>query len=125
MIVKVYTDDGRKRPVKLLATVVKEYEGIYHIKYLSPTDDMFEGKQIFKFEDEIYDIDDTSITEFLDELPGFRQIDQGYVKDDTESEYCPSEDSIGSESESYSYVNSDDEEYQESYDEYQEDPDDE
>jgi hypothetical protein len=124
MIVRVYTDDGHKRPVNLLASVVKENEGIYHIKYLSPTDDIFEGKQIFKFEDEIYDIDDTSITEFLDELPGFRQVEQGYVKDDTESEYCPSED-LDSESESYSYVNSDDEEYQESYDEYQEDPDDE
>ncbi len=124
MIVRVYTDDGHKKPVKLLASVVKENEGIYHIKYLSPTDDMFEGKQLFKFEDEIYDIDDTSITEFLDELPGFRQVAHGYVKDDTESEYCPSEESE-SESESYSYVNSDDEEYSETYDEYQEDPDDE
>lgn len=123
MIVRVYTDNGSKRPVKLLATVVEERDGIYHIKYLSPTDDTFQGKKIFKFEDEIYDIDDTSITDFMDELPGFIQIDQGYIKDDTDSEYCPSDDSICSESESYSYTNSDDDEYQESYEEYQEDDD--
>lgn len=110
MIVKVYTDTGKKKPVILHAKVIRETNGIYQIQYLSQTNDTFDGKPVYKFENEIYDIDDESITEYLDDLHGFTQIDDMYIKDESDVDYCPSECSNDSDSESYSYEKSDDEE---------------
>jgi hypothetical protein len=117
MFVKVYTDTGKRKPVVLLAQVVHQSgDGIYKIKYLSPTNDLFDGKQVYKFEDDIYEIDDESITEIHVEIPGYTQVDdEVYVKDESDVDYCPSEESDESEDSEYSYENSEEDEDEEEY----------
>lgn len=122
MFVNVYTDTGKRKPVILLAQVVHQSgDGLYKIKYLSPSNDLFDGKQIYKFEDDIYEIDDESITDTFPDMSGYTKIDEnGYIKDESDVDYCPSEESEESNSE-YSFEDSEEAEEEEYIDEYESD----
>lgn len=94
-LVKVWTDVGKKRPVPLIAKIIEKDGPILTIKYLT------EGKdKIWKYEEDTYDIEDDSISEYLktdDEGQlGFRLLDDGgyiHIQDDiSDDEYNPDED---------------------------------
>lgn len=59
-LVKVWTDIGAKKHVQLLAKIIEKDGVILIIKYLS------EGKDhVWRYEDDTYEIDDSSISEYL------------------------------------------------------------
>jgi hypothetical protein len=111
-LIKVWTEignDGKcySLPAKIIS---KKGNGTYVIQYLSYTDRKTrDGKKIYMYEDETYEVTDNSITEYLEtdsELDlGFEQIsgDFEFVKYDSDSDdedYVPSsEDSSSSSSE--------------------------
>lgn len=126
-IVRVYTDIGNDKPVVLYAKIFKKLKkNNYQIKYLSPTSTSYNGKTLYNYENVIYEIDESSITEHLntdnEEVIGFQKVEDGFVKvsEDSDSEYEPSS-SEDSASDSVSLV--DDEEVED--DEYFEDEDEE
>lgn len=99
-LVKVYTDIGGEKPVVLYAKIFKKLKrNNYQIKYLSPTSASYNGKTLYNYENVIYEVDESSITEHLntddEEVIGFSKVDDGFVKisDDSDSEYEPSEES--------------------------------
>lgn len=109
MIVKVYTDIGKKCVI-LNAKVIRHESDKYYIKYLSPTRDFFNDRQLYKYENEEYEIDDESITEFHGEderVIGFTPVTGGFVKTETDEDYSASS-SFSSENEEYSYDKSED-----------------
>jgi len=92
-LVKVWTDIGAKKHVQLLAKIIEKDGVILIIKYLS------EGKDhTWRYEDDTYEIDDSSIAEYLktdDECDlGFIPMgDGGFVKDENSDEdYEPSDE---------------------------------
>jgi hypothetical protein len=92
-LVKVWTDIGAKKHVQLLAKIIEKDGVILIIKYLS------EGKDhIWRYEDDTYEIDDSSIAEYLktdDECDiGFIPMgDGGFVKDEnSDDDYEPSDE---------------------------------
>ncbi len=122
-LVKVYTDVGLDKPVELYAKIFKRTKKVYNIKYLSPTNNMANGKMIYNYENIMYEVDESSITEHLktdDESDiGFKRIEDGFIKvSDSDSEYEPS-----STDESESISLDEDEEAAEEYEtsEYEED----
>jgi hypothetical protein len=96
MIVNVFTDIGRRKPKILPAKVIRKNNTDYFIKYLSPSSNLFNGKTLYKYEDEEYKIDDDSITDVVsDETKiGFIAVDGGFVREDTDSDYEPSDCSV-------------------------------
>lgn len=92
-LVRVWTDVGERKPKALLAKIVSQQKDTYTIKYLSPAGD---SKNIFRYEDDVYEIDDESICEYLNvdaeaEL-GFKINEEGdFYKDDSDDDYVPSE----------------------------------
>ena len=103
MILKVYTDVGEDEPVLLYAKVCEKNGGTYTIKYLSPTGDRSAGKVIHRYEDEEYHITDESVTEYIsgDECEiGFVEVQDGYIKEDSDSDYESESESIETEEES-------------------------
>ena len=112
MLVKVYTDVGEDLPVALYAKVCDKNGSVYVIRYLSPTDERDDGKVIYRYETDEYEITDESIMEYLDgdeEDIGYKVIDDGFVKEDSDSDY--ESESETTESESESVVESDAEEF--------------
>jgi hypothetical protein len=98
-LVKVWTDIGAKKHVQLLAKVIEKDGVILIIKYLS------EGKDhIWRYEDDTYEIDDSSIAEYLktcDECDiGFIPMgDGGFVKNEnSDDDYEPSDEEDDEES---------------------------
>ena len=92
-LVKVWTDIGAKKHVQLLAKIIEKDGVILVIKYLT------EGKdRIWRYEDDTYEIDDSSIAEYLntdDECNiGFIPMgDGGFVKDEhSDEDYEPSDE---------------------------------
>jgi hypothetical protein len=94
-LVRVWTDIGQKKPKPLLARIVNSKSKVYTIQYLSPTEDRLKGKTLYRYEDETYEVDDDSIYEYLNLSTefdmGFVEVDGGYVKDDSDEEYVPSD----------------------------------
>jgi len=94
-LVRVWTDIGQKKPKPLLARIVNSKSKVYTIQYLSPTEDRLKGKTLYRYEDETYEVDDDSIYEYLNLSTefdmGFLEVDGGYVKDDSDEEYVPSD----------------------------------
>ena len=122
-LVKVYTDVGLDKPVELYAKIFKRMKKSYNIKYLSPTNNMTNGKMIYNYENIMYEVDESSITQHLktdDESEiGFKKIEDGFIKlSDSDSEYEPS-----SSDESESISLDDDDEQVEEYEtsDYEED----
>lgn len=98
-LVKVWTDAGGSKPVAMLARVIEERDGLYAVQYFSATEDRDHGRVIYRYEDETYEIDDDSITEYLDSVDesdvGYVKIaEDAWVKDSSESDedYVPSEE---------------------------------
>lgn len=117
-LVKVYTDIGGEKPVVLYAKIFKKLKkNSYQIKYLSPTSTSYNGKTLYNYENVIYEVDESSITEHLntddEEMIGFSKVDDGYVKitdsdsESSDSEYEPSESEDEEESEEEEYYESD------------------
>lgn len=116
MILKVYTDVGKTRPVALYARVVEKLKkGKYKIQYLSPTSESFEGKVLYRYENDTYDVDDDSIMEYIkhdEDYIGYTSIDDiGFIKQDSDSDYQESE-SESSESIEESVVDSAEEDFE-------------
>lgn len=133
-LVKVYTDIGLKKPVILIAKICKQSpKKRYHIKYLSPTDTKHNGKRVYNYENIIYEIDDSSISEYLntdnERDIGYHKIDDGgFIKmSDIDSDYEPSASDEDDESESESLVDEDEneEDEEEDFSEEEDDDDDE
>lgn len=96
-LVRVWTDIGQKKPRPLLARIINTKSKLYTIQYLSPTEDRLKGKTLYRYEDETYEVDDDSIYEYLSLSTefdmGFVEVEGGYVKDDSDEEYVPSDQS--------------------------------
>jgi len=99
-LVRVWTDVGQKKPKALLAKIFKKSGGAFTIRYLSA---LPENAKVFKYEDDEYEVDDESISEWLDtdlEMDlGFEAQDDGsYIKIESDPDYEPSDS--GDETES-------------------------
>jgi len=90
-LVRVWTDIGSRKPVPLLAKIVEENGVIFTIRYLSESDD-----KIWRYEEDVYDIDSESIAEYLktsdEHDAGFRSLNDGFVKVDSDDDYVPSDE---------------------------------
>jgi hypothetical protein len=91
-LVRVWTDVGQKKPKALLAKIFKKRAGSYTIRYLSALSS--ENAKVFKYEDDEYEVDDESISEWLEtDLEtdlGFEAQDDGtWAKVDSDSDYEP------------------------------------
>lgn len=115
MFVNVYTDIGKSRPVILKAKVIQREGTNYKIRYLSPTDEKYNGKTLFKYEPDEYIVDEESITECIDdndeECIGYKVVPEygGFIEEDTDetdSDYNPSCTDVDTESESMYEENS-------------------
>jgi hypothetical protein len=111
-LVRVWTDVGEKKPKALLAKIFKKSGGTFTIRYLSAVP---ENVKVFKYEDEEYEVDDESISEWLDtDLEtdlGFEAQDDGsYIKIESDPDYEPSDSEDETESD-------DDDEFDEEDDE--------
>jgi ribonuclease E len=109
-LVRVWTDVGARKPVALLAKIVEENGVIFTIRYLSESDD-----KIWRYEDELYEIDDDSIAERLgtdnEEDLGYQKIDGGFSRVDSDDDYTPSdEDEESDDEDEESFEDSDEEE---------------
>ena len=103
-LVRVWTDTGNNKPSALLAKIVEHKTPVYVIRYLSRTDEEHKGCTIWRYEDETYEIDDDSISEWLetdDELEvGFKSIgDEDSTSD--EDEACEFSDEFNDDESEY------------------------
>ena len=97
-LVKVWTDTGKGKPVALIAKIVESNPPKMTIKYLSKTDEEYKGSTVWRYEDETYEVDDDSITEWLetdDELEiGYKILPhdpEAFVYYESDDDYVPSE----------------------------------
>jgi hypothetical protein len=99
-LVRVWTDVGSDKNVSLVARIIETNGPIFTIQFLSPTETKDKhGCTIYKYEDETYQIDDDSITHYLDtsneEDIGFVSAGEGEwirTSDDSDEDYIPSEE---------------------------------
>jgi len=117
-LVRVYTDNGGLKPVHLLAKIFEIRDDTFSVRYLSPTDDTKHGKKIYRYEDEVYQITDESISQYLntdsEEDIGFTQLAcGGFIYTDSDSDYAPDEDCSESDYDSESVVTEEEDEEQE------------
>jgi hypothetical protein len=102
MLVKVWTELPSGKFSILIAKVFEEKDSKMIIRYLSPTEEKDHGRTIYKYEDQTYEIEDDSVTEYVgssNEIDlGFIDIgDSAFVKEDDDSDYIPSSSSDGDE----------------------------
>jgi hypothetical protein len=99
-LVRVWTDVGADKNVSLIARIIETNGPIFTIQFLSPTEIKDKhGCTIYKYEDETYQIDDDSITHYLDTNDegdiGFVPVGEGeWIRtgDDSDEDYVPSEE---------------------------------
>jgi hypothetical protein len=99
-LVRVWTDVGADKNVSLVARIIETNGPVFTIQFLSPTENKDKhGYTIYKYEDETYQIDDDSITHYLDTSNeddiGFVSVGSGeWIRtgDDSDEDYIPSED---------------------------------
>lgn len=103
-LVKVWTDVGARRPVPLIAKIIKKKTASsYVIKYLS------EGKdKVWRYETDKYDIDEDSIAEYLctdaESDIGFKLTDAGgFLKIESDEDYEPSSEADEEDEEEEEY----------------------
>jgi len=92
-LVRVWTDVGQPKPKALLAKIFKKVGREYTIRYLSAVP---ENAKVFRYEDDEYEVDDESISEWLDtdlevDVGYEAQEDGTYVKLESDPDYEPSE----------------------------------
>ena len=94
-LVEVWTDIGQKKPKPLLARIVSCTNKHKTIQYLSPTDEYIKGKLIYRYEDDTYDIGEDSIYKYQTHSTeydlGYHEVPEGYVKEDSDIDYVPSD----------------------------------
>lgn len=121
-LVRVWTDVGSEKNVSLVARIIETNGPIFTIQFLSPTETKDKhGCTIYKYEDETYQIDDDSITHYLDTSDegdiGFVSIGEGeWIRtgDESDEDYIPSEeDSDDDDDEDEEDDEVDDEEFEE------------
>ena len=106
-LVRVWTDVGSDKNVSLVARIIETNGPIFTIQFLSPTETKDKhGSTIYKYEDETYQIEDDSITHYLDTSD---EIDIGFVavgdgewirtSDESDEDYVPSEEDDDDEDE--------------------------
>ena len=106
-LVRVWTDVGSDKNVSLVARIIETNGPIFTIQFLSPTETKDKhGCTIYRYEDETYQIDDDSITHYLDTGDegdvGFVSIGEGeWIRtgDDSDEDYIPSEEDSDSDDE--------------------------
>ena len=127
-LVRVWTDVGTDKNVSLVARIIETNGPIFTIQFLSPTETKDKhGCTIYRYEDETYQIDDDSITHYLDTSDegdvGFVSVGEGeWIRtgDDSDEDYIPSEeDSDDEEDEEDDDV--DEEEFEEDFEDDVED----
>jgi len=99
-LVRVWTDVGSDKNVSLIARIIETNGPIFIIQYLSPSENKTKhGSTIYKYEDETYQIDDDSITHYLDTNDegdiGFVSVGYGeWIRtgDESDEDYVPSEE---------------------------------
>jgi hypothetical protein len=134
-LVRVWTDVGSEKNVSLVARIIETNGPIFTIQFLSPTETKDKhGCTIYRYEDETYQIDDDSITHYLDTSDegdvGFVSIGEGEwirTSDESDEDYIPSEeDSDDDDEEDEEDVDEDvdDEEFEEDIDDVEDDYDD-
>ena len=131
-LVRVWTDVGSEKNVSLVARIIETNGPLFTIQFLSPTENKNKhGCTIYKYEDETYQIDDDSITHYLDTSDegdiGFVSIGEGEwirTSDESDEDYIPSEEDSDDDDEDEEDVDEDvdDEEFEE--DEVEDDYDD-
>ena len=130
-LVRVWTDVGSDKNVSLVARIIETNGPIFTIQFLSPTETKDKhGCAIYRYEDETYQIDDDSITHYLDTGDegdvGFVSVGEGEwirTSDESDEDYIPSEeDSDDDEEDEEDDDVEDDEEFEE--DEVEDDYDD-
>lgn len=127
-LIRVLTDIGEHKPVSLLAKITEERsDGTYIIRYLTQTNEKVQGRYIYRYEDDTYQIDDESVTEYLntdDETDiGFECIQDGWIKTrdpdvdaGSDDDYVPSDEDEEDENEDDEYDDEyDDDDDQEEY----------
>jgi len=122
-LVRVWTDVGQKKPKALLAKIFNKKGGTYTIRYLSA---LPENAKVFKYEDDEYEVDDESISEWLEtdletDLGFETQEDGTYAKVDSDSDYEPETDESETESDDDDDLESDQEADEEEYESEEED----
>jgi hypothetical protein len=131
-LIRVWTDIGATKPANLVARIIKEHaDGTYTIQYFSPTPDRDHGRVIYRYEDDTYEIDDESVTEYLntndESIIGFVTVGEDMwvreVTDSDDEDYVPSdEDQLSDDESSGEESGEEEDEYQEE-EEYFEDDD--
>lgn len=131
-LVRVWTDVGSEKNVSLVARIIETNGPLFMIQFLSPTENKNKhGCTIYKYEDETYQIDDDSITHYLDTSDegdiGFVSIGEGEwirTSDESDEDYIPSEEDSDDDEEDEEDVDEDvdDEDFEE--DEVEDDYDD-
>lgn len=131
-LVRVWTDVGSEKNVSLVARIIETNGPLFTIQFLSPTENKNKhGCTIYKYEDETYQIDDDSITHYLDTSDegdiGFVSIGEGEwirTSDESDEDYIPSEEDSDDDEEDEEDVDEDvdDEDFEE--DEVEDDYDD-
>jgi len=99
-LVRVWTDIGTGKNVSLVARIIETDGPVFTIQFLSPTENKDKhGCTIYKYEEDTYQIEDDSITHYLeteDETDvGFKCIGEGeWIRtgEDSDEDYIPSED---------------------------------
>ena len=99
-LVRVWTDVGSDKNVSLVARIIETNGPIFTIQFLSPTETTDKhGSTIYKYEDETYQIEDDSITHYLDTSDecdvGFVAVGEGeWIRtgDESDEDYVPSEE---------------------------------
>ena len=124
-LVKVWTDVGGKKPVALLAKIVEKDGVIFTIKYLTA-----DKHNIWRYEDETYDVDDDSIAEYLktdDETTlGFKKLDDGFIQDvESDEDYEPEDEEDDDDDDDDEEEENEDDVNEEEYDESDEEDEDE
>lgn len=122
-LVRVWTDVGARKPKPLLAKIISSKNGIHSIRYLSPATD---NSHVFRYEDDVYEIDDESICEYLnldDEADiGFRINEDGdFYKASSDDDYEPSEEEDETTSGDEEELDDEDEEQAEDFETEEED----
>ena len=110
-LVRVWTDVGQPKPKALLAKIFKKVGREYTIRYLSAVP---ENAKVFRYEDDEYEVDDESISEWLDtDLEtdlGFEAQDDGsYIKIESDPDYEPSDSEDETESDDDEFAEEGDE----------------
>ena len=128
-LVRVWTDVGADKNVSLLARILETDGTIFSIQFLSPTENKTKhGSTIYKYEDEVYQIDDDSITHYLDTNDecdvGFVSVGTGEwirTSDESDEDYVPSEEESDDDEEDDEEDAGDEEEFEEDVDDVEDD----